>query len=330
MKRKMKRLGSLLLTFVLGLSLCACGNKEKKTETVEFTVACATWVGNGMFFLAKEKGYFEKYGLEVNIKIIDDESTYASLLGSEQIDAVARASDQDVINFASGIEEKCVMSYDQSYGGDGIIVSEDIQSVADLKGKTVAVAKSTTSYFFLLTVLEDAGVSEEDLIINDMDADSAGTAFVQGEVDAAVTWEPWLSNAGEREGGHLLCSSADYPNTIVDSLFVTDAFLDAHPQAVKDIIKAEQEALDWYNDGNQEEGNKIMAEALGIELADFEAQIEGVSWYDAATMKAFFDENAEDSIYTLEERAMNLWLERGLISEPFDIKDFVTSEYVNE
>ncbi|MGN0152540.1 MAG: ABC transporter substrate-binding protein [Wujia sp.] len=330
MRKKWKRLGSLLLTLVLALSLCACGSKKKDEETVNFTIACATWVGNGMFFLAKEKGYFDQYGLNVTIKIIDDESTYASLLGSEQVDAVARASDQDVINYASGIKEKCVMSYDQSYGGDGIIVSEDIQSVEDLKGKTVAVAKATTSYFFLLTVLESAGVSEDDLVINDMDADSAGTAFVQGEVDAAVTWEPWLSNAGEREGGHILCSSADYPNTIVDSLFVTDAFSDAHPQAVKDIIKAEHEALDWYNDGNQAEGNKIMAEALGIELADFEAQIEGVSWYDADTMKAFFDENAEASIYALEERAMNLWVERGLISKAFDVKDFVTSEFIDK
>lgn len=323
--RKIKRLGALIMVAAMSISLCACGGTKKK-ENSTFKVACTTWVGNGMFFLAKEKGYFD--GVDVDVKIIDDESTYASLLGSEQVDAVARAADQDIINYANGIKEKCVMTYDQSAGGDGIVVAEDIKSVSDLAGKTIAVAKATTSYFFLLTVLDANGMSEADVSITDMDADAAGTAFSNGEVEAAVTWEPWLSNADEREGGHLLCSSADYPNTIVDGMFVTDSYMNNNEESLKKVVSGVQKAVSWYYDGNQAEGNKIMADALGIAIEDFESQVEGVKWYDAAAMGAFFDESAEDSIYSLEKRAMSFWIEGGLISEEVDVNSFIDSSFI--
>lgn len=328
MRKKLKMLVGFVLIFALGMSMIGCGQKKSSTGLVDFKIACATWVGNGMFFLAQEKGFFEENGVNVEVKIVDDESTYASLLSSNQVDAVGRAADQDIINYANGIKEKCFMTYDQSSGGDGIVASEEIKSVEDLKGKTVAVAKATTSYFLLLTVLEANNVSEDELTIKDMDADSAGTAFVQGEVDAAVTWEPWLSNASEREGGHLLCDSKDYPNTIVDAAFVNDKFSSENPEALKGVVKGIQKAYEWYYDGNQDEGNKIMADALGIDLADFEEQIKGVTWFGPSEMKSFFDKSNESSIYSLEERAAKFWVERSLITDEFDVDGFITSDFI--
>ena len=353
MKRKLL---SVLITVSMLVGMCACGEaktettvetktdekeevtttateieKEKETEDlVPMTLSFSTWVGSGPFYIAKEKGFYAEHGLDVDIKIVDDESTFASLMGSKSIDALGHVIDREVINYSKGIPETVVMAYDQSTGGDGIVVSEEIQTVEDLKGKTVALDKSSTSYFYFLTVISEAGLTEDDLEIKDMDADSAGTSFVQGQVDAAVTWEPWLTNAGEREGGHLLCDSADYLNTIVDVVSFTDAFIEEHPEEVKGFVAAWNEAVAWYNDGNQEEGDQIMADGLSIGLDDFKAQVSGVTWYDQSSMATFFDNSAENNIYEVGDRAIGFWVERSLIDSSFESSDLVSSDYIEK
>lgn len=350
-----KSLVSILLTCSLVVSLAACGSSSSESteteetteskdtaeeaeaeegtaaesgELTEMTLAFTTWVGSGPFYIAKEQGFFAENGLDVDISIIDDESTYASLLANNSVQALGHVLDREVINYSKGVEETVVMPYDQSSGGDGIVVSEEIQSPEDLAGKTIALNKSSTSYFYFLTVLTEAGLTEDDVTIKDMDADSAGTSFVQSQVDAAVTWEPWLSNADQREGGHLLCDSADYPNTIVDVVAMTDVFIEENPDAPAAFIKAWNEAIEWYYDGNEEEGNQIMADGLGIDLEDFESQLPGVTWYYDETLTAFCDEGTEDNIYDVGNRAISFWVERELIEESFDSTELITGAYV--
>lgn len=328
-----KKMISMALAAAMSLGMMGGSAMAADTEAgelVDMKLSFSTWVGSGMFYIAQEKGFFAENGLNVDINIIDDESTFASLMQSNAIDALGHVIDREVINYSKGVPEKCIMAYDQSSGGDGIIASEDIKSIEDLKGKTVAVNESATSYFYFLTMLEDAGVSEDEVTIKDMDADSAGTSFVNGNVDAAVTWEPWLSNASEREGGHLLYSSADYPNTIVDEVTVTDSFLEAHPEAGAGFVKAWNEAVAWYRDGNEEEGNEIMAKGLGIDIDDFNDQVTGVTWYGQEEMNTFFDESTDNNFYAVADRAVDFWVERDLIDEKYDVHDLITSEYLEK
>ncbi|MGN1014959.1 MAG: ABC transporter substrate-binding protein [Butyricicoccus sp.] len=342
-----KKLLALLLAGAMSVSLCACGGssssdtsaksadgsaaaQSESDELVPMTLSFSTWVGYGPFFIADEKGFYEEQGLDVDPKIVDDEASFASLIGSNSVQALSHVIDREVINFASDIPETCIMVCDQSSGGDGIVASEEIQSATDLKGKTIGLNKSSTSYFYFLTVLEEAGLTEEDVTIKDMDADSAGTSFVQGQLDAAVTWEPWLTNANQREGGHLLCDSADYPNTIVDVVTVNDEFIAANPDKITGFIEAWNQAVDWYNDGNQEEGNQIIADGLGISVEDLESQLKGVTWYDRDSMKTFMDPEEDNNLYDVANRAIQFWADRELIDEAYDSADLITNEYLPE
>lgn len=341
---------SMLLVMTLSLGLISCGTNSSSDSSdtstaktnnesndsgtndedlTDMSLSFSTWVGSGMFYIAQEKGFFAENGLNVDINIVDDESTFASLMATNSIQALGHVLDREVINYSNGVNEKVIMAYDQSSGGDGIVASKEIQSPEDLAGKTVALDKSSTSYFYFLTVLDKAGLTEDDVTIRDMDADSAGTSFVQGQIDAAVTWEPWLSNASQRQGGHLLCDSGDYPNTIVDVVTFTDTFMKEHPEAAPGFVKAWNEAVDWYYDGNENDGNKIMADALGIDLDDFESQVSGVTWYDRDTMNTFFDESTENNIYEVGDRAIKFWVERGLIDSSFTSSDLITKDYLD-
>ena len=100
-----------------------------------------TWVGYGPLFVAQEKGFFAKEGVEVSLIRNDDHTAAFAGLAAGQVDAVA-GSLQDVVLFAEPGEEPllCVLVLDDSRGADGIAANKDIRSIADLKGKTVAVA----------------------------------------------------------------------------------------------------------------------------------------------------------------------------------------------
>jgi NitT/TauT family transport system substrate-binding protein len=64
-------------------------------------------------------------------------------------------------------------------------------------------------------LLKKAGLSEADIETVEMSADDAGNAFLMQEVDAAVTWEPWLTQGKQAAHGHLLSDSSETPGLLV-------------------------------------------------------------------------------------------------------------------
>lgn len=290
-------------------------------EQTDFTVAFCTWIGYAPLYVARENGYFEKYGINPTLTIIEDESQYASAMFSNSIQALGNTLDREVIHYAQGTPEKVLFAMDESSGGDGIIASAEISSVEDLKGKTVALDKSSTAYFFFLSVLADYNVSEDELTIAEMGSYDAGSAFISGSVDAAVTWEPWLSNASQREGGHVLVTSKDYPKTIVDVMTVGSDFAENNPNVTAAFREAWYEAVDFCI-ANPEEANQIMADGIGLELQDIIDEREGVTFFDREYDTEFMDKNSEGSIYEVTQRAADFWIEKGII-DSVSVEDFI-------
>lgn len=292
---------------------------------IPVTVAHATWVGYGPLHIAKELGYFKDLGLDVNLTIIEDEAQYAAALASGNIDGLGNVIDREVIHFAKGTPEVVVFAMDESTGGDGVVAAGGINAVADLKGKTVALDKSSTSYFFFLSILDKHGVKEDELTIQEMGASDAGAAFVAGKVDAAVTWEPWLTNAGQREGGHVLVSSKDMPGTIVDVFVMNADFVAKHPEVPTKMTMAWFKAVDWYR-ANAGEGNAIMGKAMGLSAEEMADMASGVTFKGKAENLAFI----KPGLLEVADRAIRFWKEKGIITENVSAAELVTDEYVLE
>ena len=311
---------------LLALCLALTGTIAFAADT-PVTVAHATWVGYGPLHIAKELGYFKELGLDVNLTIIEDESQYAAALASGNIDGLGNVIDREVIHFAKGTPETVIFAMDESTGGDGVVAAGGINTVADLKGKTVALDKSSTSYFFFLSVLEKNGVKEEEVRIEEMGASDAGAAFVAGKVDAAVTWEPWLTNAGQREGGHVLVSSRDMPGTIVDVFVMNDNFIAKHPEAPAKMARAWFKAIDWYK-ANPQKGDEIMGKAFGLSAGEVTDMAKGVTFMGAAENLAFVKPG--QGLFELADRAIRFWKAKGIIEKDVSAADFVTDRYVIE
>lgn len=319
----MKRLTQALIA-VLCLALMAPAAFAGPTKV---KVAFATWVGYGPLYIAKDKGFFDKYGLDVELMIIDDESQYAAAMASGNIDALGNVLDREVIHYAKGTPEVVLFAMDESSGGDGIIATADVKSLADLKGKNIGLDKSSTSYFFFLTAIEKAGLPEAAVSIHEMGASDAGAAFVAGKLDAAVSWEPWLSKASDREGGHVLVSSKDFPRTIVDVFVMRKDFADKHPEAAVGMTKAWLDAVAWYQ-ANAGEGNAIMAKHLGEKPEDIADMASGVTFFGREGNQAFFDRTTESNIYDVAARAGKFWKSKGILKKDLDVDGLISDQYI--
>ncbi|MFA7166055.1 MAG: ABC transporter substrate-binding protein [Desulfoplanes sp.] len=321
-----KTLAAFVATIVLALGT---HSTAPAWSTVQLKVAHATWVGYGPFYLAKEKGFFAKQDLDVHLLIIEDESQYAAAMASGNIDGLGNVLDREIIHFAKGSPETVLFAMDESSGGDGIVASADIQTLADLEGKSVGLDKSSTSYFFFLTALQKAGVPEDAVNILEMGASDAGAAFVAGRLDAAVTWEPWLANAGQRTGGHVLVSSKDFPKTILDVFVLRKEVLDAHPEVGVGFTKAWNEAVAWL-ENNPQEGIAIMAKAMGVSTKEMSDMAAGVTFFNAQANQEFFNRTTDNNIYDVATRASDFWKKKKIITEPLQINQLITSDFVTK
>lgn len=312
-----KKLIAIATVLVMVLAFAGCGSSDDK-ESKDLKVAFCTWAGYAPLFIAEEEGYFDDYGYELDIEIIEDESTYGSLFSSGSIQALGQVLDRDLVQYAAGAPEAYVCTMDASTGGDGLVASGDIESVDQLKGKTVALDKSATSYYFFMQVLKDSGITEKDVKIKDMGNDEAGEALLAGNVDAAVTWEPILSQCAEK--GTLLASTEKYNKATIDVLTVSTEFAEENPDVYDALKDCWNKSVDFLNK-NFDKGCEIMAEGLDLDAEEVKEECAGITFYDKAMNEKFADTSAKGNVYETATQMKNFWVDKGEMEET-DIDGF--------
>src|SRR6185295_618482 len=110
-------------------------------------------------------------------------------------------------------------------------------------GKTVAVdAPGTSPYFGLSWMLKKNGLSIKDVTVATMSPQAAAQAFVAGQNDAAMTYEPYLSSVRDKpDSGKIIATTLDYP-MVMDTFGCTPKFIKENPKAVKAMVDSYFEA----------------------------------------------------------------------------------------
>src|SRR5437660_5294221 len=209
--------------FVGGWLLLA--KKNRRSGAPGFVLNVDTWVGYAPFWLAKDKGFFQEGGLDLNIVTMPDVGQRKASMLTGSSDGIAETVDMLVLDREEKVPSIAVMVIDFSNGADGILATDQVKSIQDLRGKRIAVQKNYASEALLNYILKKQGLKPTDVEKIDMEGGAAGAAFVSGQVDVAVTFEPWLSKAKERRGGKVLLSSAAVRGVIVDILSIRKDYL---------------------------------------------------------------------------------------------------------
>ena len=322
--KKRYLIGMLALLMVLGL---ASMGGPALASSKSMIISLPTWSGYAPLYLAKDKGFFDKHGLDVELSVTQDLSTRKQAFAGKKVDALATALDVQVTVAAAGIPLKIVWAFDDSFGGDGILAKSEIQSITDLKGKQVAFLRGSTSHLLLLTALDSVGMTEKDIIAVNMTAGDAGAAFVAGRVDAAVTWEPWLSK-GSEAAGHVLTSTKEFPGVIADSLSFHADYVKKNPEAVQAFVHAMQEAMEYWHE-HTEESNLLMAAGMGITSEEFVETLAGLKLMDYEDNLAFFGTESEPGpLYTTLQNSTDFYYDLKIIPEKKDIKELVEPRFL--
>src|ERR1700756_4598785 len=213
-------------------------------DDVKVGIGISGWTGFAPLTLAKEAGIFKKNGLDVTLKKIPQKDRHLAI-ASGDIQCAATTVETWISWNANGVATKQIFQLDKSFGADGMAVRNDIASIKDLKGKTVAAsAPGTSPYFALAWMLRKNGLSVKDVTVVNLEPAAAAKAFVSGQNDAAMTYEPYLSTVrAAPDKGKIIATTLDYP-MIMDTFGCTPEFLSENPKAAQALADSYFEALD--------------------------------------------------------------------------------------
>lgn len=267
---------------LLALLVVAGSSSARAANLTPYKVGFNSWIGYISLFVAKEKGYFTDEHLDLQMQSFSSPGDgLAPLLGG-RLDAHFTTADSVITALDKAPNRlKIVYLTDTSAGADAILAKTSIASPQDLKGKTVAATAGQCNELLLRKALEQAGLKVTDIKLVNMNPDDAGTAFAAGKLDAAVTWEPWITKVEGEKKGHVIFSSKQAPNLILDVVAISDTTAKTKADATRAFLRALNKANE-FTIAHPEEAAALASKALELKPAEVVAMIPKVKLYGAA------------------------------------------------
>ena len=200
-----KRITQTILFFLLiTVFSSGCAKQSPEPKLTSVTIAFQQFVGYGPFYLAKDKGFDKEEGID--LVIIDDQldSGRRDAFKQGMLDCEAGTIDLLVSKAAQNTPIVAVLKLDQSFGADAIVAAGSIKSLKDLVGRTISLAKDDVGETFILALFSKIGLSFDGVNVVSVNPEEIAQAFLNGDSDACVTWEPQVSKALNRVGSHIL------------------------------------------------------------------------------------------------------------------------------
>ena len=264
-----------------------------------------------------EKGFFQ--GIDVKLHKIEDTAARRAALSTGDVQGSVDIVDSFANAFAAGIPAQVVLKLDDSLGGDGLVVKKRRSAPSRTsRERRSPIRLGQPSHFFLLALLHGAGLSIKDVESRPMEPDQAGAAFVSGNVDAAVTWEPWLTKASQLPHARILTTSR-HPGADRRRLHRARGLPREEPGDGRGLHPRLARGRGLLA-AHPEESNQIMAKALGLDAKAFAQMIGGIRYSDLAENQRFFTRDADrQSPFTrLMGKANEIWTREGVIKTPKD------------
>jgi NitT/TauT family transport system substrate-binding protein len=313
--RSIRIIATALVVASLSLPALAQGSKVG--------IGISGWTGFAPLVLAKESGIFSGNGLDVSLKKIPQASRHLAI-ASGDIQCAATTVETWIVWNANGVATTQLFQMDKSYGADGMVVRNSIASIRDVKGKTVAAsAPGTAPYFTLAWFLKKNGLTVKDVTVVTMEPAAAAQAFLAGQNDVAMTYEPYLSAVREKpEAGKIIATTLDYP-MVMDTFGCTPKFIAENETAAKALVKSYFDALDKIK-SDQKQAYEIMGADVKQTGEQFGNSAKYLSWQDRAANRTFF----AGEFPAFNKEAADLLLEIGVIRQIPDLAKIVDTRFI--
>jgi NitT/TauT family transport system substrate-binding protein len=313
---------------ILGVSFTSLeiNNITKNEEPIKISVNA--WPGYSHVFIAKEMGFFEANGVNVELLLKEDYSESQELYLTGESDGIFEVFTDTIIHNVNGIETKIVYVADYSTTGDVIVGS--VENLSDLKGKTIGVEGiNSFSHIFMLKVLEEkANLQESDVFFKVVSAQDVLQYLEDGSISAGHTWEPTKSES-LNQGYTLLASAEDVSGIITDVLAFDSQIIEDRPDDIDAIVKSLIQARDFIEQ-DRDTSVTIMAEQVGISYDEMSDGLDGVYLLNLEDNQ-FSMKNSQDtrSLYHTGSFIADFFLDRGQIDVMPNFDEIIDDQFLN-
>ncbi|PCF95546.1 aliphatic sulfonate ABC transporter substrate-binding protein [Vreelandella nigrificans] len=165
---------------------------------------------------------------------------------------------------AAGADLTFYASEAPSPAGQALIVLEDsdIETLEDLAGKRITVTRGAGNHYLLIAALESVGLTLDDVRVSYLPPADARAAFAQGNVDAWIAWEPFLSTSRATLETRTITDGSDGLASYTRYYLAATPYVEANPEVISTVYEALNEAGNWVNE-NPEEAAELLAPLWG-------------------------------------------------------------------
>jgi NitT/TauT family transport system substrate-binding protein len=323
----------ILLLLALGLlepAACTQQSSARPEPTYKGTinVGLATWTGYGVFFVASARNFWGQQQLDVNVSVVEDSVSRLDQLNSKHLQAAAAGVETLARAQSNGLPAVDVFPVDASVGGDAIVVRNGVNSVKDLQGKIVAVSQGSPSEWFLAQVLSEQGMSLSAVVERNMLPADAVSAFLQGRVDAVALRDPWLKGTNKPGFDHVLTSTRDHPQAVLDVLAFREDFAEDYPGSVRKFLTAYFQAFRWIQD-NPGTAQQLIGEAVNESAGDVQSDLTRLTLLDANAGRQLMGTSKKHGrLYSDVKAAGQFWKEQGKVTNPVEADRAIKPDFL--
>ncbi len=289
-----------VLAVALTLGACSTTTAKPTTNAEPASQNLPTELRFGYFpnfthapaIIALEKGYLQKElgsGVKVTPVTFNAGPAAIEALFANAVDVTLVGPNPTITGYTKSNGEALKVVAGAASGGAGLVVRKGISSAADLKGKTIATPSlGNTQDVALRYWLQKQGLKTTtegggDVHITPEDNATALQAFIQGKLDGAWVPQPWVTQMVKQGGGtELVNEKSLWPSGkfVVTNTVASTAFLDKYPDAVKDVIAAELDAIDFIKKNPKEAETIVNDQIKAVTGSQTDPQYLDTAWND--------------------------------------------------
>lgn len=306
-----RKITALTLSLALTLSATACGSKDESNDENVVKIAYLP-ITHSLAALEEADELETGDGIKVELVKYGSWPELLDALNTGRVDGASVLIELAMKSKQEGIGLKAVALGHRD--GNVVIVSNDINTAADLKGKTFAIPHRQSSHNILLNeTLATAGLTVDDVNVTELAPTEMPSALASGQIDGYCVAEPFGAMGVSLGAGKVLYSSEElWPDSLCCGLVLTDKFIEERPEQAKEFVQSYKAA---GNNLDKEKAKEVAKKYLSQTDDVLDISLQWISYNDLDITEETYDQ--------LVERVK----EYGLSDNPPTYSDFVKTDF---